>query len=548
MDSSASTISASPRLLDSDDEPTSPSITDPRFSLSSLTLEPTGYSDQEYEDDGPPFAATPDPGASRRRRRARESMGLIENAEDFSYSPIADGNTFRLAVLQPGTGTSPIECQLVSDDVRQPQRAYKCLSYAWESVNREAAIMLDGFRFLVTKNLLKALQSLRKPRTPVLIWIDQVCINQEDLDERARQVSIMKHIFNQAHKIYVWLGEGDTQTEKLFAAAKRVALSRYTTVVCGLSYMTWDALVRLIRDVRPRSTCGFNKQVSLLGNPRQRVAIITQMISSQKEGLAHTDITQLLILGKSSKATDSRDKIYAFYGITHLRTFPDYSTTLERLFVDIVHMYISSVQWEASYESWHDLTPKRKAFQLMSILYTPIWCNATPHFVTGSGKDEWTTGIRTEHRAGGSNLEDFEVKESSGGMHRLRISALIVDTIVLTNEMIPAPTSGSSQELSSSPIQSSGRMSELPTLRFGRHFFTTAKGYTGLATPGISTGDEVGILLGGDVPVIMRPRPEDDTKRRAYQLLCECYVQSHAVMSGELLRTSRALAEGIAFV
>lgn len=610
-------VSVSPRLvdnLDSDEEPTFPSITDPRFSVSSLTLEPSGYSDEEYGNDGRAFAGTPDPGSSRRKRRERESLGLIENAEPFEYPTVADGNTFRLAIIQPGTGTSPVKCDLVLEEIREPRRAYKCLSYAWESINREAAILLNGCRFSVTKNLLKALQSMRKPRTAVLIWIDQICINQEDLQERARQVSIMKHIFNQAHKIYVWLGEGDSQTEKLCAYAKRlrrgsenspktalekilkrrelekaikdilqrpwfsrvwvvpeVALARHTTVVCGDSNMTWDTLVRLIRDYRLESAGGFNKHLSLLGNPRQRVAIITQMTSSQKCGRAHTDITQLLILGKSSKATDARDMIYAFYGLTHLTTYPDYSTTPERLFVDIIHMYTSSILWEASYESWHDLTQERKAFQLMSILYSagklhqhrqlpswvpdwtfawhlaPVWCKSIPNFVTGTGKDDWSSGIRSEYRAGGERLEDFEVKESSGGRHRLRVSALVLDTIINVNEMTPASTPGSSQILSSSPVEG-GDMSELPTLRFGRHFFTTFKGYVGLATPGITAGDKIGILLGGDVPVVMRPLPGFDTKRRAFQLLCECYVQSQAVMSGELLSMSWTGSEDIVFI
>lgn len=76
--------------------------------------------------------------------------------------------------------------------------------------------------------------------------------------------------------------------------------SKLTLLVADM--LVGENLVRLFRDVPLPATSGFDKHTSLLGNPRQRIAIITQMASSQKESKAHTDITQLLILGKSSKA------------------------------------------------------------------------------------------------------------------------------------------------------------------------------------------------------------------------------------------------------
>lgn len=94
------------------------------------------------------------------------------------------------------------------------------------------------------------------------------------------------------------------------------------------------------------------------------------MIASQREALAHTDITQLLILGKSSDATDVRDMVYAFYGLTFLTSAVTYSRTPEWLFVEITHMYLNALRYEASYHSVHGLTEHQKTFQLMSILYS----------------------------------------------------------------------------------------------------------------------------------------------------------------------------------
>ena len=347
-----------------------------------------------------------------------------------------------------------------------------------------------------------------------------------------------------------------------------VALARRITVACGRAHMTWPELVRLIRDVKWPDNPGFDKQGSLLGNPRQRIAILTQMIAGQKEALAHTDITQLLILSKSSKATDARDMVYAFHGLTLLTTVPNYSAPLDhsnpeyqralkRLYIETAEQYINSIRWEPSYSNWHKLDEDQITFQLMSIIYSagtlhqhlelpswvpdwtfawhlaPVFAKCVPNFLPATGKDEWSKGIRSEYRAGGDQLETFELSK-----HRLhlRVSALLVDTIILVNEITPAPTPNESQELSTSPVGRFG-LEDVTNLSWGRHFFTTEKGYIGFTTPGTLEGDQVVILVGGDVPVVLRRVTEtfgDNASR--FTLMCECYVQSSTIMHGDYLK------------
>lgn len=331
-----------------------------------------------------------------------------------------------------------------------------------------------------------------------------------------------------------------------------------------------DNLVKLIRYVQIRmpTTPGFAKQESLLGNRRQRIAIITQMIASQKECRDHTDIAQLLILAKSSRATDVHDMVYAFQGLTYLTTFPDYSRGPVSLFADTVQMYADNIQWTNSYAKCHNLSEQHKTFQLMSIIYSagvlhqdlslpsfvpdwtcpwrlaPVWCKPDPNFVTAS-QDEWSMGIRTEYRAGGErDREEFEVIERPRGRHLLRISAYVFDEVLLVTEH---PTPDTSQILSTSPVFEEPDVPD-SSLEYGRHYFTSAKGHKGLATEGICAGDKIAILPGGDVPVMIRPCPEDDRTYKAYRLLCECYVQSSTVMYGELLRNNWTLCEDIIFI
>lgn len=166
-------VSVSPRapFLDSDDE-SEVGSTDPRFAFGfgSLSLTEDRYTEHEPDDFVRPLTASPEYG-QRKKQRSRQSSDLLEAAPPFTYETEADGNAFRLAILHPGTGTSTIQCDLVWASTKSLQRVYSCLSYAWGSINRESAILLNGRRFAVTSNLYSALQALRKPKTAVTIWV-----------------------------------------------------------------------------------------------------------------------------------------------------------------------------------------------------------------------------------------------------------------------------------------------------------------------------------------------------------------------------------------
>lgn len=174
-------VSASPRLIDDldTDEELDPRLT---WGFQSMTLsrEPDRVSDFEYHNDGRAFASTPDPTAGRRRKRQRESDVAFGIRSYFRYMTVADGHAFRLVEILPGKGNSLVECRLSWEDSTQPRRSYCCLSYCWESVDREVEILLDDCRFPVTKNLLNALRNFREPTKPLLIWVRRAFLREAE--------------------------------------------------------------------------------------------------------------------------------------------------------------------------------------------------------------------------------------------------------------------------------------------------------------------------------------------------------------------------------
>lgn len=96
---------------------------------------------------------------------------------------------------------------------------FMALSYVWGDANdRRGLIVVDlnddpGAHHLaspkrlgVTANLAEALTHLPWPDSHSILWIDAICINQEDMDERAEQVKLMAEIYTSASRVLAWLG------------------------------------------------------------------------------------------------------------------------------------------------------------------------------------------------------------------------------------------------------------------------------------------------------------------------------------------------------
>jgi hypothetical protein len=336
--------------------------------------------------------------------------------------------------------------------------------------------------------------------------------------------------------------------------------------------MSWENLIGIVRGRTTHPCIGFSKQAALLGNPKQRIAIMTEMMAQQKEGVPHIDISQLLILAKASNATNDRDKIYAFDSMTLLTTAPDYSCSVESLYIEVAQDYINSI--EACYANWKDMTEAMRKFQLMSILYSagalhqhytlpswvpdwtyswhlaPFWAKTAANLTNAPSRSAWSESIRSEYRAGGEHRDSFEIITTSAGPV-LRLSAMILDVIAMTSDSTPAPTpnpEGGKKSQSSSSSRSD-HLASTSTARYGRVFFQTLKdGFVGLATPGIEPGDVLAVLLGGDVPVVLRPLAPKNSPYKPFRLLCECFVQSRAVMFGDVVRGGWTAADDIVLV
>jgi hypothetical protein len=83
---------------------------------------------------------------------------------------------------------------------------YNALSYYWGDPTRRRKILLDGATISITENLEAAIRYLRLQDKPLPMWIDALCINQEDDAEKSEKIDQMRQIYAQAFLVTTWLG------------------------------------------------------------------------------------------------------------------------------------------------------------------------------------------------------------------------------------------------------------------------------------------------------------------------------------------------------
>jgi hypothetical protein len=88
-----------------------------------------------------------------------------------------------------------------------PSQPYEALSYTWGAPGFSNDIVLHSSRFKVGRNCFEAIQRLRWKTQSRRIFIDAVCINQNDVAERNTQVGLMRHVYSQADRVIAWIGE-----------------------------------------------------------------------------------------------------------------------------------------------------------------------------------------------------------------------------------------------------------------------------------------------------------------------------------------------------
>jgi hypothetical protein len=331
--------------------------------------------------------------------------------------------------------------------------------------------------FPVKPNLKFALQRLRPALSQdagqtgeLVLWVDAICINQEDIPERSVQTSKMRSIYQNASGVAVWLGlenhgsgramkfsrdlnlvamrdgsDGvrrmvdESQMEELHALVvlfrrqywwriwviQEVSVANSAMVYCGDEAISWhdlDNVCDILKAEQDALHAVFYKSPSYVrtltfGGPRGL------QLSRYSPSADAPPLLELLLSHKSKKSTDPKDKVYALVGISSTRqTFGpiDYSRSMREIYTHTArHIIHTSQKLDVICVRQHN----ENQFDLPS--WAPDWTRPP----VNSGH----TVVGLQHRepafaAAGSSIADARFL---GGGYVLQTTGVVLDTVKL---------------------------------------------------------------------------------------------------------------------
>lgn len=161
---------------------------------------------------------------------------------------------------------------------------YTAISYTWGTeMSSGAGMALKGqgrgqgpaWRQPITKNLQVLLEHLCAGDEPVTLWIDALCINQADVEEKSHQITLMKDVYGMAEATWLWLGPASDDSDlamatigELYAARTYVlpdgALSEaHLEAINALQGREWWSRIWVLQGLLP----SFNSPSSLFAMP-----------------------------------------------------------------------------------------------------------------------------------------------------------------------------------------------------------------------------------------------------------------------------------------
>ena len=143
----------------------------------------------------------------------------------YKYKPLSsEASEIRLLNLHPGDLSSGIKIALITASFDDDHSTYEALSYIWGDPTLVHTITIDGYTLDIADNLYHALCHLRYKDSSRLLWIDAICINQLDLEEKNYQVPQMTLIYRRARRVVCWLGEETGLVGNAFAKLEKLAI------------------------------------------------------------------------------------------------------------------------------------------------------------------------------------------------------------------------------------------------------------------------------------------------------------------------------------
>ncbi|KAF2821092.1 hypothetical protein CC86DRAFT_470856 [Ophiobolus disseminans] len=171
------------------------------------------------------------------------------------YKPLKPRH-IRILELETGGFDDPLRGRfIITSFSSRINQKYDALSYMWGNHTPVDTITIAGVAVPIAANLAAALKYLRQYEVPkrLKIWVDAVCINQEDLDERGHQVAMMRLVYRNANCVRIWIREPIKEDSPAVAALQTFEMpltnnSEIAKACLGTDATFWDPVIPIFQN------------------------------------------------------------------------------------------------------------------------------------------------------------------------------------------------------------------------------------------------------------------------------------------------------------
>ncbi|ETS87142.1 hypothetical protein PFICI_00970 [Pestalotiopsis fici W106-1] len=310
----------------------------------------------------------------------------------YIYQALPSSQSIRLLRLFPSAGASePLKGQLLEyslQDMHDHEEPYDALSYVWGETDTTHFIELDGCNLAITANLQTALTYVRHRIRDKLLWVDALCIDQDNKREKEHQIGLMYGIYACASCVVVWLGEMADESDQALEDLRKVGRQWHINTkkegqisdrIIALFQRPWFERIWVLQEVgaarRVQIRCGHREmdgyafgiaanllkpsleaggEWQALQNTIRSVAYLMQgsvfrspydLSTALAEGIC--TFGELVDMFHDRKATTAQDKVFALLGMSSVDMsssglLPDYTVSVRQLFQRLVEFVISN--------------------------------------------------------------------------------------------------------------------------------------------------------------------------------------------------------------
>ncbi|TRX87933.1 hypothetical protein FHL15_011165 [Xylaria flabelliformis] len=133
-----------------------------------------------------------------------------------------ESKQIRLLLVRPLCDGDEVTCHIKLHSLLNGDSTYEAVSYAWSHVKGKKSIVIDDEKVEIPAAAEEVIRYLRYAKEPRVIWVDAICINQEDIREKGHQIALMHEIYKTASRTVVWLGQADEATAEAFRSLELV--------------------------------------------------------------------------------------------------------------------------------------------------------------------------------------------------------------------------------------------------------------------------------------------------------------------------------------